>query len=141
VAEARAIDEQQIRIEFARDLSLFDATMIGVGAMIGAGIFVLTGFAINEAGPAAIHAGEVYVVDQDLPSPGRHTVLVPIHNPETVDNLATLGAVIAKANRGEVVLLSIAEVPIQLPRQRGRGPGARPAARRCGSPSSRARRC
>ena len=28
---------------FARDLGLFDATMIGVGAMIGAGIFVLTG--------------------------------------------------------------------------------------------------
>jgi len=29
----------------ARDLGLFDATMIGVGAMIGAGIFVLTGIA------------------------------------------------------------------------------------------------
>jgi amino acid permease len=30
---------------FARSLGLFDATMIGVGAMIGAGIFVLTGIA------------------------------------------------------------------------------------------------
>lgn len=39
---------------FARDLGLFDATMIGVGAMIGAGIFVLTGIAAGEAGPASI---------------------------------------------------------------------------------------
>jgi len=41
---------------FARDLGLFDATMIGVGAMIGAGIFVLTGIASGEAGPASIMA-------------------------------------------------------------------------------------
>ena len=41
---------------FARDLGLFDATMIGVGAMIGAGIFVLTGLAAGEAGPASILA-------------------------------------------------------------------------------------
>ena len=43
-------------ITFARDLGLFDATMIGIGAMIGAGIFVLTGIAAGEAGPAAILA-------------------------------------------------------------------------------------
>ncbi len=41
---------------FARDLGLFDATMIGVGAMIGAGIFVLTGIAAGEAGPASLLA-------------------------------------------------------------------------------------
>ena len=41
---------------FARDLGLFDATMIGVGAMIGAGIFVLTGIAAGQAGPASILA-------------------------------------------------------------------------------------
>ncbi len=41
---------------FARDLGLFDATMIGVGAMIGAGIFVLTGIAAGESGPASIVA-------------------------------------------------------------------------------------
>ncbi|MFQ5690513.1 MAG: amino acid permease [Gemmatimonadota bacterium] len=40
----------------ARDLGLFDATMIGVGAMIGAGIFVLTGIAAGEAGPASLLA-------------------------------------------------------------------------------------
>ena len=36
------------------ELGLLDATMIGMGAMIGAGIFVLTGLAAEIAGPAAI---------------------------------------------------------------------------------------
>jgi amino acid transporter len=44
------------KVTLARDLGLFDATMIGVGAMIGAGIFVLTGIAAGEAGPASILA-------------------------------------------------------------------------------------
>ncbi|WP_435365627.1 APC family permease [Haloarchaeobius sp. DYHT-AS-18] len=35
-------------------LTLLDATMVGIGAMIGAGIFVLTGLAARGAGPAAI---------------------------------------------------------------------------------------
>ena len=43
-------------VTFARDLGLFDATMLGIGAMIGAGIFVLTGMAAGEAGPASILA-------------------------------------------------------------------------------------
>ncbi len=43
-------------VTLARTLGVFDATMIGVGAMIGAGIFVLTGIAAGEAGPAAILA-------------------------------------------------------------------------------------
>jgi amino acid transporter/nucleotide-binding universal stress UspA family protein len=43
-------------VTFARDLGLFDSTMIGVGAMIGAGIFVLTGIAAGESGPASILA-------------------------------------------------------------------------------------
>lgn len=42
------------QVELSRDLSLFDITMIGVGAMIGAGIFVLTGIAAGAAGPALI---------------------------------------------------------------------------------------
>jgi amino acid transporter/nucleotide-binding universal stress UspA family protein len=48
--------EGKSEASFARDLGLFDATMIGVGAMIGAGIFVLTGIAAGEAGPASILA-------------------------------------------------------------------------------------
>ncbi|WP_372912299.1 APC family permease, partial [Salinigranum sp.] len=36
------------------ELGLLDATMIGMGAMIGAGIFVLTGLAAELSGPAAI---------------------------------------------------------------------------------------
>jgi amino acid transporter len=47
---------QSTETSFARDLILFDATMIGVGVMIGAGIFVLTGIAAGEAGPASIMA-------------------------------------------------------------------------------------
>lgn len=40
--------------ELARDMGLLHVTMIGVGAMIGAGIFVLTGIAAGVAGPALI---------------------------------------------------------------------------------------
>lgn len=36
------------------NLGLLDATMVGIGAMIGAGIFVLTGLAAEIAGPAAL---------------------------------------------------------------------------------------
>jgi amino acid transporter/nucleotide-binding universal stress UspA family protein len=43
-------------VTLARALGLFDATMIGLGAMIGAGVFVLTGIAAGEAGPGAIVA-------------------------------------------------------------------------------------
>jgi len=42
--------------QLSRDMSLFQVTMIGVGAMIGAGIFVLTGIAAGHAGPALILA-------------------------------------------------------------------------------------
>jgi amino acid transporter len=45
-----------VQVTFSRDLGLFDASMIGIGAMIGAGIFVLTGIAAGEAGPAALLA-------------------------------------------------------------------------------------
>jgi len=44
------------QVTFARNLGFFDASMIGIGAMIGAGVFVLTGIAAGEAGPASILA-------------------------------------------------------------------------------------
>ena len=39
-------------ITLSRTLGLTDITMIGIGAMIGAGIFVLIGIASGHAGPA-----------------------------------------------------------------------------------------
>lgn len=41
-------------IQLAREMTTFDATLLGVGAMIGAGIFVLIGIAAGVAGPALI---------------------------------------------------------------------------------------
>jgi amino acid transporter/nucleotide-binding universal stress UspA family protein len=44
----------ETEVRLAREMSLMDATMIGVGAMIGAGIFVLIGIAAGVAGPALL---------------------------------------------------------------------------------------
>lgn len=41
-------------VTLSRELDLFTVTMIGVGGMIGAGIFVLTGIAAGVAGPALV---------------------------------------------------------------------------------------
>ncbi len=41
-------------VRLAREMSLMDATMIGVGAMIGAGIFILIGIAAGVAGPGLL---------------------------------------------------------------------------------------
>ena len=46
----------EVEVTFSRELGLFDASMIGIGAMIGAGIFILTGIAAGEAGPASVLA-------------------------------------------------------------------------------------
>jgi amino acid transporter/nucleotide-binding universal stress UspA family protein len=45
-----------MKITLSRDLNLFTITMIGVGGMVGAGIFVLTGIAAGVAGPALVLA-------------------------------------------------------------------------------------
>jgi hypothetical protein len=42
---------KQIKSELSRELSLFHITMIGIGTMIGAGVFVSTGNGIGVAGP------------------------------------------------------------------------------------------
>lgn len=43
-------------VTLSRDLGLFTVTMIGIGGMIGAGIFALTGIAAGVAGPALVLA-------------------------------------------------------------------------------------
>jgi len=49
-------EKTEEKVTFARELGVFDATMMGVGALIGAGIFVLTGIAAGVAGPASVLA-------------------------------------------------------------------------------------
>jgi amino acid transporter/nucleotide-binding universal stress UspA family protein len=44
----------ETEVRLSREMTLMDATFIGVGAMIGAGIFVLTGIAAGVAGPGLI---------------------------------------------------------------------------------------
>lgn len=44
------------QVTLSRDLGVIAITMIGVGAMIGAGIFVLTGIAAGQAGPGLLLA-------------------------------------------------------------------------------------
>jgi amino acid transporter/nucleotide-binding universal stress UspA family protein len=41
-------------VHLSREMGLWDAALIGVGAMIGAGIFVLTGIAAGVAGPGLL---------------------------------------------------------------------------------------
>lgn len=43
-----------VRIKVTRDLGLYDVVMLGLGAMVGAGVFVLAGSAARVAGAAAI---------------------------------------------------------------------------------------
>lgn len=48
--------DAEVGTELSRDLGLLEITMIGIGAMIGAGVFALTGFAAGIAGPALLLA-------------------------------------------------------------------------------------
>ncbi|MCU0783950.1 MAG: amino acid permease [Verrucomicrobia bacterium] len=53
-AEGAQTPSPASEVRLSREMRLLDITMIGVGAMIGAGIFVLTGIAAGVAGPALI---------------------------------------------------------------------------------------
>jgi len=46
--------KRSVESELSRELSLFHITMMGVGMMIGAGVFVTTGIGIGVAGPGGI---------------------------------------------------------------------------------------
>jgi APA family basic amino acid/polyamine antiporter len=56
VATCKEADLAEQEIPLARTLGLASTTALGLGAMIGAGIFVLTGMGAGEAGPALILA-------------------------------------------------------------------------------------
>lgn len=45
---------QPVKTELARDLTLFQVTMMGMGMMIGAGVFLGVGNAIREVGPGGV---------------------------------------------------------------------------------------
>ena len=45
---------RRIHPELSREMSLFQITMMGVGMMIGAGVFVATGIGIGIAGPGGM---------------------------------------------------------------------------------------
>lgn len=51
-----ALENSDDTPKLRRSFGLFGATMLGIGAMIGAGIFVLSGIAAGEAGPALLLA-------------------------------------------------------------------------------------
>ncbi len=53
---SRASEVEPIEVSLSRELGLFDITMLGIAAMIGAGIFALTGIAAGIAGPALLVA-------------------------------------------------------------------------------------
>jgi len=55
-AAAAVVPGRPEEVRLSREMSGFSVTMIGVGAMIGAGIFVLTGIAAGVAGPGLILA-------------------------------------------------------------------------------------
>jgi basic amino acid/polyamine antiporter, APA family len=48
------LDDSNISAELSRDLNLFHLTMMGVGMMIGAGVFLGVGNAIRIAGPGGV---------------------------------------------------------------------------------------
>ena len=63
---------KQVSVTLSRGLGLFDVTMIGVGAMIGAGIFGLTGIAAGKAGPIGLLVAFLLNgIVTSLTSPGR----------------------------------------------------------------------
>ncbi|MCK4975121.1 MAG: amino acid permease, partial [Sulfurimonas sp.] len=46
--------KQEVTSELSRELSLFHVTMMGLGMMIGAGIFLGVGNSIHQAGPGGV---------------------------------------------------------------------------------------
>src|SRR5687768_4082332 len=80
-----------------RQLNAFDLTMLGIGAVIGTGIFVLTAVAANKAGPGMMYsfviAGIVCALTALIYS--EIAAMVPVSGSAYTYSYAVLGEVIA----------------------------------------------
>jgi APA family basic amino acid/polyamine antiporter len=80
-----------------RQLGAFDLTMLGIGAVIGTGIFVLTAVAANKAGPGMIYsfiiAGVVCALTALIYS--EIAAMVPVSGSAYTYSYAVLGEIIA----------------------------------------------
>ena len=80
-----------------RQLGAFDLTMLGIGAVIGTGIFVLTAVAANKAGPGMMYsfviAGAVCVLTALIYS--EIAAMVPVSGSAYTYSYAVLGELIA----------------------------------------------
>ncbi|HEY5971233.1 MAG TPA: amino acid permease [Pseudoxanthomonas sp.] len=80
-----------------RQLGAFDLTMLGIGAVIGTGIFVLTAVAANKAGPGMMHsfviAGIVCALTALIYS--EIAAMVPVSGSAYTYSYAVLGELIA----------------------------------------------
>ena len=80
-----------------RQLGAFDLTMLGIGAVIGTGIFVLTSVAANKAGPGMMYsfiiAGIVCALTALIYS--EIAAMVPVSGSAYTYSYAVLGEVVA----------------------------------------------
>src|SRR3981081_2699280 len=93
-AEAEAIDEEGPK----RALTAFDLTMLGIGDIIGAGIFVLTGHAAAaNAGPAIVLSFLLGAAACGFAGLGYHAMAstVPISGSAYTYAYATMGEIVA----------------------------------------------
>jgi len=85
------------RRALSRQLGAFDLTMLGIGAVIGTGIFVLTAVAANKAGPGMMYsfiiAGVVCALTALIYS--EIAAMVPVSGSAYTYSYAVLGEIIA----------------------------------------------
>ncbi|KAL1920309.1 uncharacterized protein VTP21DRAFT_1455 [Calcarisporiella thermophila] len=81
-----------------RDLSAFDLTMVGIGAIIGTGIFVLSGHAAaDSAGPAVIISFVIAAIASGFAalSYSEMTCMIPVSGSAYTYSYATMGEFLA----------------------------------------------